>query len=222
MRLIKAVLIIMAFAIFSACSIEGEGFDEMKKARSLYSELISAEVTVTDALTGEAVQKFKFRYEGKLLTYYYHAIDDEDNEYFEYHNGSELFYGYKGDSDWSVISSNSKDYYFYSTIQRHPMSDYKLLFFEPQSMAQAEVIDLGEDIGLMLRYNTEKMSVTLKNQLALVGELSEFETYTIINKDGYPKKMTQSGVLEGEPFSYEINIERLNELEVIEKPDFPT
>lgn len=59
--LFSALLIIT----LSGCSAKAdpEGYNDIKNARKLYSELYSAQLTVTDKETGTVTQELTFRYD---------------------------------------------------------------------------------------------------------------------------------------------------------------
>lgn len=212
-----ASLLALVVLCLTACGSSFEGEALVVSARERYAGLESAYVKVTDSVTSEITQAFTFRYEGDLLTYLYVATDGE-TVYAEYHNGYQLHYRYTEDKDWTILSGSDPNYTTYTKANKHPMADRRLFFYEPQSINSSKVVSMNEAHQVTLGYDVARLSKTVAEQLSLIGELSKFSTILLINTDGYPEAMQQTGTLDGEYFSYEIRIESMNKIPVIEKP----
>ena len=122
-KITAAILSALLIITLSGCSVkaEPEGYSDIKNARKLYSELYSAQLTVTDKETGTVTQELTFRYDTQdNLTYSYYGTDGT-TEYYEYHNGSE--YNYLSDGEWHTLVSGDENYVAYSRSRKMSMTD---------------------------------------------------------------------------------------------------
>ncbi len=214
---------LLAAVLFTACKADYshiEGYDDIVKARELYSELFSAHLTVTDKQTDTLTQELTFIYNSQNLSYSYFGTDGK-TEYNEYYNDTQ--YSYTSDGKWLTIKSGEENYPVYSKSSRMSMTDEGMIFLKGESVTEATVTNTDGGKTVKFVYDAAALNASMANQLGLVGELKSFEVIYTLDKDGYCTSMEQIGVAEKDDaeskVDYLLEIDLMNDVGEIEKPE---
>ncbi len=185
-KIFSYIYIIMVCLALCGCAQKEynyEGKELIDKAAEIHTSYESADVTISDGITDEVLQKIEYRFEGEVMQYMYSAhLDGKD--YYEYNNGTELNYiTLPDDTEWSFAAKGTEGYYTYSKASRHYFADGAQLFADYEAaVASSEIRDTGEQMIVKLVYDTEKLS-----EYAAFREYGDFKEFTMIfyiDKDG--------------------------------------
>ena len=222
-KITAAILSALLIITLSGCSAKAdfEGYSDIKNARKLYSELYSAQLTVTDKETGTVTQELTFRYDTQdNLTYSYYGADGT-TEYYEYHNGSE--YNYLSDGEWHTLVSGDENYVAYSRSRKMSMTDEGMIFIKPESVTSSKITETADGKTIEMEYDAAALNSSMASQLGLVGELESFRVIYTLDSDGYCTSMEQIGtaVKDGKQskVDYLMTIEHMNDIASIEQPE---
>ena len=222
-KITAAILSALLIITCCGCSAKAdfEGYSDIKNARKLYSELYSAQLTVTDKETGTVTQELTFRYDTQdNLTYSYYGTDG-NTVYYEYHNGSE--YNYRSDGEWHTLVSGDENYVAYSRSRKMSMTDEGMIFIKPESVTSSKITETANGKTIEMEYDAAALNSSMASQLGLVGELESFRVIYTLDSDGYCTSMEQIGtaVKDGKQskVDYLMTIEHMNDVASIEQPE---
>lgn len=225
-RICSYIFIIVCLLAMGGCSVKDyskiTAYDRVEKARENYAALDSGRLTIIDNSTGNITQDFIFKYEGDTLTYSYIVVD-ENETYYEYHNGSEINYTTDKSEAWTAISAGNEKYYVKTKTDKHPLTDRTAISINPDSIVSGQAAD-HEDGGFEVTYSydIEKLA-SYATALESVGKLTDFHTRLDINAEGYCTALTQTGTFLndfGEEVSvdYTMTVTEMNSVEKITRP----
>lgn len=222
-KITAAILSALLIVTCAGCSSkpDPEGCSDIKNARKLYSELYSAQLTVTDEQSDTVTQELTFRYDSQdNLNYSYYGTDG-NTVYYEYHNGSE--YNYFSDGEWHTLVSGDENYVCYSRSRKMSMTDEGMIFIKPESVTSSKVTETADGKTIEMEYDAAALNSSMASQLGLVGELESFRVIYTLDSDGYCTSMEQIGtaVKDGteSKVDYLMTIEHMNDIASIEQPE---
>lgn len=210
--------------LLSGCSPDYssiEGYNAVSSARTAYSELYSAHLTVTDLDSGIMQQELSFRYdEADRLIYSYYGTDG-DTVYREYHDGYSYSYT-DADGNWVTIKEGEDGYRGYNRIAKMSMTDAGMIFLKPESITQSTAEQDGSDLVITAVYRVEDLGELIKNQLGESGTLTEFKVIYTINTAGQCTKVEQIGKMDSggevKNIDYLLKIDSMNDVGKVDDP----
>lgn len=219
------ILVLMAVTMLGACSFgensykDIEGYDDVQRAKKLYTELDSGHFYMQDNSTGKVTEEFTFRYrEDGNLTYIYMGTERE-TIYYEFHNGSEINYKTNSDAEWSFTEQGNEKYFVYDRENRHPYTNEGVISMNAYAVTDSKVEKSADGKKITFYYNAE----LLADQLAELGEIQSFESSVWLDGDGYCYRLDQKGVFEKdgaeEVSDFSMFIDSMNELGELKRPD---
>jgi len=223
--MLKKIVAAAAVCLFllSGCSADYshiEGYDEIIKARELYSALNAAHLTVTDNQSGTLTQELTFIYDSSDRLCYNYFGTDGKTEYYEYHNGSE--YSYYENGEWKTLTQGDEKYRVYSKTSKLSMTDAGMIFVKPQSITASTVKETDDGKLIEVEYDASALNSSMSSQLGLVGTLKSFKVTYSIDSRGYCTQMQQTGTAElngkESDIDYILAIDKINDISSVEKP----
>lgn len=227
----KTIILFLATIIVACVSLTGcadysklIGYNEIVNARTLYKNLNSAHIIVTDKDRNMVTQDFTFMYnsDGNLVYSYYGT--DGSTKYYEYNDGSKMSYSENG--EWKEIPADDENYIVYTRDKRNSLTNEGVLFLAADSIAQTTMTT--NDNGtkeVIVQYDVSRLNDSVAGQLAQIGTLKEFSTTFYIDAEGYCTSMTENGVVdnngEESKVTYELVIENMNDIGKVEKVEKP-
>lgn len=196
-----------------------EGYSDVKNAKKLYTELDSGHFYMQDNASGLVTVEFTFKYraDGKL-TYFYMGSDQEQ-VYYEFHNGSELDHKNKGDSEWQFEAQGSENYYVYDRKNRHPYTEDGVISVNAYAVTESRLEETENGKKISFYYNPEEF----REPLSMLGELKSFESTIWLDKNGYCYRLDQKGVFENdgkeEVSDYSMFIDGMNAIDEVKRPE---
>lgn len=196
--------LLMCLTLCSCNSIDLEGYDVISAARDEYEKLQSAHITVTNLEKNMITQELTFKINPeKRMTYNYYGTDG-NVVYYEYHDGTELYWTSDITADWNVEGLAGENYVMYTDTARHPLAKKGAFFVNPASVSEATVSVNGDTTVITYVYDTEKLNKNAQTLLSELGQLDGFLTeYTIVN--GQFKKLLEKGFLTKDGVLTEVN-----------------
>ena len=222
------IFIIVCVLTFSGCSMFSAdysnivAYDKIETARDLYTALDSGRLTIVDNSSGAITQDFIFKYEGDVLTYSY-VVVDENEIYYEFHNGSEINYTTDHDTEWTALDATSEQYYVKTRTDRHPLTDRTAISINADSIVSGTVTENADGgITVTYDYDIDKLA-SYATALESVGTLTGFTTSVEINGEGYCTALTQTGTFIGADgnelaVDYTMTITEMNEVAKVTRP----
>lgn len=227
-KLCLYIFIMVCAMTLGGCSMFGAdysniaAYDKIEAARDLYTALDSGRLTIVDNSSGEITQDFIFKYEEDVLTYSY-VVVDENEIYYEYHNGSEINYTTDHDAAWTALDATSEQYYVKTKTDKHPLTDRTAISINADSIVSGTVTEKADGgFTVTYDYDVEKLA-SYATVLESVGALTGFTTSLEIDGEGYCTALTQTGTFvdtDGNELAvdYTMTITEMNEVAKVTRP----
>lgn len=205
----------------SGCSKTPEytGKTDIEKARSLHTGLESAKLTMTDNISGEAIQEIEYLFVGEVMTYMYMGKAG-GKTYYEYNNGTELdFVTLPDEKEWSFVAKGSEGYYTYSKLSRHYFADGDQLFAVYPTAISDVVLTEGEDGSKTYAYMYNAEALKDYEAFEGMGDIAIFTMTYNLDSDGYCTRFTNDYTMDDINYSYTVEISEMNGIEKIERTE---
>lgn len=224
-KLLKSTAAAISVCLLGGCTFGSasykdiQGYAEVTRAKKLYAELDSGHMYMQDNSSGEITEEFTFKYrDDGFLTYVYMGTDGEQVRY-EFHNGSEINYKNRGDTEWSFLQQGSEDYYVYDKKNKHPYTNEGVISMNAYAVKNSTVEDINGGKKISLEYDETQFA----ESLAGLGELQSFDSVIWLNDEGYCYRLDQKGVFlnDGEKSvsDYSMFIDSMNEVKELIRPE---
>lgn len=225
MKKIALLMVLLCFSfLFCSCGkIDLEGYELIRSAQDEFEKLTSGHITVTDLEKCLLTQELTFKINSENRMMYNYFGTDGELYYFEYHNGTELYWTSDRAADWNIEGLGGENFVLYTDAARHPLAKKGLFFVSPDSVSEATVSVDGEITTITYIYDTQKLNKNAETLLAGLGTLDGFSTEYVI-ENGRFKSILEKGFLTKDGVLTEVNylvsIDEENSVNSVDLPVF--
>lgn len=221
MKKLKAALAVFAVSAFAGCShIDFDGYAEVKRGITAFSELEAGHITVTDMESGTVVNDMVFKVDDRDYLLYNLTTTLDGKTYFEYHNGRELFY--TGENGEWTLKTADEGYTGYTRKSRPRLASEQLFYLNEGAIASSELS--GGDGITVVKFNYDVKKINAETSDEASAFISLVTEYTL-DENGEIISHRQTAELEDSDgeygYDYLAEIEPLSADEVVIESPLP-
>lgn len=226
MRKIFAILGLFALLLTTGCVQKTpDYYKEIKNAKSLYEQLDSAHITMTDLNSGEELMDFSFYINNDdEMIFSYRGTEDE-GESQAYSDGAQFFYKNADETGWRTITSDDESYLYnlYTRKYRYPYARGSIFFLDGTSVANTISVESGGILTVTYVYDPEKLNSYAAERLDNVSEFISLTAVYELDEEGRLLSFTERGTVKDEQgvqseVNMRITVDHMNEVYEIAYP----